>query len=122
MNLQNPKIKSIQLDLSTLLSVKLIPDLFTGKKLSMDFQYLYLTESLLALTYNCVTHPRWNMSKDSKLWMREIKCIHNIISLPPLPNAYIQPGVEKTHPTCFLLFCALGSRRLHLLADSTLLS
>ena len=63
----NPKTKPVQLNLSTLLSVKFIPDLLTGKKLNRDFQYLYLTESLLTWTYDPITHPRWNMSKDSKL-------------------------------------------------------
>lgn len=66
MNLQNPQVKSVQSDLSTWLSVTLIPDLFTGKRLDMDFLYLYLTESLLASTYDPVTHPRWNMYKESK--------------------------------------------------------
>lgn len=42
MNLQNPQVKSVQSDLSTWLSVTLIPDLFTGKRLDMDFLYLYL--------------------------------------------------------------------------------
>ena len=95
----NPKTKPVQLNLSTLLSVKFIPDLLTGKKLNRDFQYLYLTESLLTWTYDPITHPRWNMSKDSKLCLWEIterwNAYVDIISFPPLPNAYIQTGQRK---------------------------
>lgn len=74
----------------------------------MDFQYLDLTESLLALTYDPVPHPRWNMSQDSKWWMREIKCIHDILSLPPLPSAHVRLGAESAHPACLLRFPCSG--------------
>ena len=49
--------------------------------------------------YDPITHPRWNMSKDSKLCLWEIierwNAHVDIISFPPLPNAYIQTGQRK---------------------------
>lgn len=93
MKLQNPKVKTVQSDLTTLLSIMQSPALFTGKKLYMDFLYLYQTESLSALTYDPVTHPRWKMYKVSKLQMREIKCIHDKSFPPPITKCiYANPG------------------------------
>lgn len=77
---------------------------------------VYLTESLLALTDVPVTHLRWNLYKDSKLWMRKIKCMLDT----SFPASIAK--LESTHPTRFLPFLCLGSRLLPLLTYSTLLS
>lgn len=64
-------------------------------------------KSFVALTDDPVTHPRWTMYKDSKLCMREIKCIRDK-SFPSTTAKF-----ANTHAIYFLPFLCLGSGLLH---------
>lgn len=51
---------------------------------------------------NPLTHPRWNRYKDSKLWMRETKCIHDKSFRSSTAK------FKSTHPTACFRSCARG--------------
>ena len=114
----NPKTKPVQLNLSTLLSVKFIPDLLTGKKLNRDFQYLYpdwvpFDMDLWPYYSSKMEHvQRQQIVSLRNHWEMKCICWHHF--LPSITKCIYPNRAEKTHPACFLLFCALRSRWLHL--------